>query len=108
MRNYTVCIITAEVEDNNWEAHYDFLDDIPGSSLVENPSAPQLTFDIDAKDWNGAQIFTLGLADLIGITIISFQKLEERPSKGSPAAPHIEMVDEWVSNSPSRKRELCA
>lgn len=106
MRNYTVCATTAAVEDDNWDAHYDFLDDIPGSSLVENPCAPQLTFDIDAKSWNAAQMFTLGLADLLDLTIVGFTLEGERPSLGSPVAPHVEMVDDWVASSP--KRKACA
>ena len=64
MYSFTVRMTTSPVVGDNWDPYYNILDTVPGASLVENPQAPQIDLDIDAEDWNRAQIFVLGLASL--------------------------------------------
>ncbi|MBC3186062.1 hypothetical protein H7347_05645 [Corynebacterium sp. zg-331] len=103
MRNYTLRLITAPVQHDAWEAHYSFLDDIPGASLVENPASPEIIFDIDAQDPTKANLFALGLANLLDLTITGISMLDERPS--SPDArqvPALERVHEWAGQAPQK------
>lgn len=53
MRNYTLRLVTAPVQRGAWDAHYGFLDAVPGASLLENPAAPEIVLDLDPRSGHG-------------------------------------------------------
>ncbi|MGV0359662.1 hypothetical protein [Corynebacterium mastitidis] len=103
MRNYTLRLVTAPVQYDAWDAHYSFLDDIPGASLVENPASPEIIFDVDAQDPTKANLFALGLASLLDLTVTGISVLDERPASPGPhQVPALERVHEWAGQAPQK------
>ena len=105
MKNYTLRVTTEPIVDDNWDAHDSILDDVRGATLIENPNAPVLIFDVDADSWNKAQMFALGLADLVGFSIVNIERVGERPSLSKGDGRHIENddfgdLDQWVESAP--------
>lgn len=68
MMNYTVEVRTAPVADD-WSLHYQAIDAVPGTILLEDAEAPTVMIPVDAESPLKAAQFAQGLATLIGLTI---------------------------------------
>ncbi|MEJ4099498.1 hypothetical protein V5S96_03855 [Corynebacterium mastitidis] len=78
MRNYTPRLVTAPVQRDAWDAHYGFLDAVPGASLLENPAAPEIVLDLDAHNPATANRLALNLTDRLDLDVTRVSVTAER------------------------------
>lgn len=112
MTSYTVEVRTAPVAD--WALHYQAIDAVPGTILLEDPEDPTLMIPVDAESPLKAAQFVQGLATLIGLTIRGatiyptpdedFETEDDEEPTPPTTTPTVQRLDEWVKNS---ERDLC-
>ena len=107
MRNYTLEVVTSPVIENDFSVLARVLDDIPGSALLEDPDEPTLILDVDADSRNKAQMFVLGMAQVLGFEIRDIHITDEHTSASAARIPALEVVDDWVQSAPDTRLSAC-
>lgn len=107
MRNYTMEVVASPVIENDFSVLARVLDDIHGSALIEDPDQPTLILDVDADSRNKAQMFVLGMAQVLGFEIQDIHILDEQVSDSVSRIPNLEIVEDWVQSAPHNRLAAC-